>query len=296
MASGSWVGHWCRPTRATAAASAVIALSLWIMLPWPAVPVAFRRIQARPFSAVWTAYIRWSPTETLNPPTSPIASVTPSNRSGCSCTRNLAPQLPPASSSAVNASTTSRSGLRPSRIRFLMTARTIASMSFMSTAPRPQTQPSASSPANGSRRQSSALAGTTSRWPWMSSAGRLGSLPSTRATRLVRFGCDSRTVGWTPTSLSRPATYSAALLSPGPEWSPGLVVSILIRSRQMSTTSSWACAAKFSVTVPSSHRAALIAPQAAWGSWLACLRGWPGWTAWLACLVGLLGGAGIRFA
>ena len=121
------------------------------MLPWPAVPVAFRRIQARPFSAVWTAYIRWSPTETLNPPTSPIASVTPSNRSGCSCTRNLAPQLPPASSSAVNASTTSRSGLRPSRIRFLTTARTIASMSFMSTAPRPHTHPSAISPANGSQ-------------------------------------------------------------------------------------------------------------------------------------------------
>ena len=157
MASGSWVGHWWLPTLATASASAVIALSLWIMLPWPAVPVAVSRIQARPFSAVWTAYIRWSPTETLNPPTSPIASVTPSNRSGCSWTRNLAPQLPPASSSAVNASTTSRSGLRPSRIRFLMTARTIASMSFMSTAPRPQTQPSASSPANGSRRQSSGV-------------------------------------------------------------------------------------------------------------------------------------------
>ena len=80
-----------------------------------------------------------SPTDMLNPPTSPIASVTPSNRSRCSSARNLAPQLPPASSSAVKASTTSRSGLRPSRIRFLTTASIIASMSFMSTAPRPHT-------------------------------------------------------------------------------------------------------------------------------------------------------------
>ena len=45
-------------------------------------------------------------------------------------------------------------------------------MSFMSTAPRPQTQPSCTSPENGCRCQSSASAGTTSRWPWRSSAGR----------------------------------------------------------------------------------------------------------------------------
>ena len=38
-------------------------------------------------------------------------------------------------------------------------------MSFMSTAPRPQTQSSASSPENGFTRQSAASAGTTSRCP-----------------------------------------------------------------------------------------------------------------------------------
>ena len=72
------------------------------------------------------------------------------------------------------------------------------------------------------------------------------------ATTLVRFGCDSRTTGSMPTSASSPATCSAASRSPGPEWSPGLDVSILIRSRQMSTTSS--CAVTwFAVTVLSSH-------------------------------------------
>ena len=40
-----------------------------------------------------------------------------------------------------------------------------------------------------------------------------------------------------PTSSSSPATYSAALRSPGPESSPKLEVSIRIRSRHSSTTS-----------------------------------------------------------
>ena len=66
----------------------------------------------------------------------------------------------------------SRGGLRPLRSRSRTTARVIASMSFMSTAPRPHTQPSAISPEKGWWVQSAALAGTTSVWPWMSSAGR----------------------------------------------------------------------------------------------------------------------------
>ncbi len=95
MASGSCVGHWCRPIRPSASDSAVTALSVWIIDPCPAVPVAVSFIQASPFSAVCTAYSRWPPTVTLNPPTSPIASVTPSKKSGCCSTRNRAPQFPP---------------------------------------------------------------------------------------------------------------------------------------------------------------------------------------------------------
>ena len=68
-------------------------------------------------------------------------------------------------------------------------------MSFMSTAPRPQTQPSAISPANGSWVQSVASAGTTSRWPCTSRPGRLVSSPSNRATTLVRRSADSQNGG-----------------------------------------------------------------------------------------------------
>jgi len=74
----------------------------------------------------------------------------------------------------------------------------------------------------------------------MSSAGLVWSRPSILVTRLVRFGWDSSTFGSRPTSASSPATCSAAARSPGPEWSPGLVVSILIRSLAMTATSSCA--------------------------------------------------------
>ena len=54
----------------------------------------------------------------------------------------------------------------------------------MSTAPRPHTKPSTTSPANGSRVQPSGFTGTTSVWPMSSSVGAVGSVPSMRATRL----------------------------------------------------------------------------------------------------------------
>jgi hypothetical protein len=76
------------------------------------------------------------------------------------------------------------------------------------------------------------------------------------ATTLARPGRDSSTVGSRPASASSPATRSAAARSPGPEWSPGLVVSILIRSLQRAATSSCAVAspeAGIWVTRPSSH-------------------------------------------
>ncbi|GAA5017179.1 hypothetical protein GCM10025734_67580 [Kitasatospora paranensis] len=82
-------------------------------------------------------------------------------------------------------------GLRPVRRRSRTTARVIASMSFMSTAPRPQTQPSAISPPNGSYVQSAALAGTTSVWPWISRPGRERSSPSIRTTVEARPLADS---------------------------------------------------------------------------------------------------------
>ena len=92
-----------------------------------------------------------------NPPTSPIASEQPSIRSGRFCTIQSAPLAPPASSSAVNTSRIGRRGARPARARARTTLSSIASKSFMSTAPRPQMQSSTTSAANGGTDQSSAF-------------------------------------------------------------------------------------------------------------------------------------------
>lgn len=46
-------GNWWRPRRATASDSSVMALSRWIIDPWPAVPATVSFIQCMPFSAVW---------------------------------------------------------------------------------------------------------------------------------------------------------------------------------------------------------------------------------------------------
>lgn len=113
-------------------------------------------------------------------------------------------------------------------------------MFFMSMAPRPQTTPSRTSPEKGCTRQSAGSAGTTSRWPWTSRASAAGSLPSMRATTFVRPLLRSSSVGSSPASASRSATYSAA----GRSWhvpSPALLVSIRIRSEVKRTTSSSAC-------------------------------------------------------
>ncbi len=60
----------------------------------------------------------------------------------------------------------------------------------MSSAPRPHTSPSTSSPPNGSRLHPAGLTGTTSVWPMKHSFGAFGSLPSMRATIEVRSPCD----------------------------------------------------------------------------------------------------------
>ena len=100
-------------------------------------PWAVSRIQAMPFSAASTRYTRRPRTVALNPPTSPIPSVQPSSRSGRFFTICSAPWWPPASSSAVKHSTVGRVGSAPARARARTTDSSIASKSFMSTAPRP---------------------------------------------------------------------------------------------------------------------------------------------------------------
>ncbi len=67
----------------------------------------------------------------------------------------------------------------------------VAVWQSMSTAPRPQTHPSTSSPPNGSRLQPSRLTGTTSVWAMSMSEAPSGSLPAIRATMLARPGTGS---------------------------------------------------------------------------------------------------------
>ena len=74
-----------------------------------------------------------------NPPTSEIASVASVNRSGWWSTSHCDPKVPPASSSDMNAKIRSRGGTYPVVLKSRATATIIATMSFMSTAPRPQT-------------------------------------------------------------------------------------------------------------------------------------------------------------
>ena len=66
--------------------------------------------------------------------------------------------------------------------------------------------PSLISAENGSTDQSSAFAGTTSRWPCTINPARVESLPLMRATTLQRFGADSKIVALIPTSASELTT------------------------------------------------------------------------------------------
>ncbi len=85
-------GNRCRPSRPTASHSSVMALSWLVIEPWPAVPSTVSRIQCMPFWAVSIRYSRrFSLTVKENPPTSPMASVTPSKRSRWLSTRYRAP-------------------------------------------------------------------------------------------------------------------------------------------------------------------------------------------------------------
>ncbi|SHV81169.1 Uncharacterised protein [Mycobacteroides abscessus subsp. abscessus] len=143
-ASVSTNGNRCRPSLATASATAVTALSSCTIEPWPARALAVSRIHAMPFSAVSSRYRRRSPpsrrgTVSEKPPTSPMASVMPSNRSGRLSTSHCEPHLPPFSSSETNAQTRSRGGTIPDLLKYRAMATIIPTMSFMSTAPRPHT-------------------------------------------------------------------------------------------------------------------------------------------------------------
>ncbi len=234
----SRTGCWCAAMRANEVTSAVTAFWSFLRDPWPARPTAVSFMCEVPRSAVPIGYSRVPFTSKENPPDSLIAASTPAKWAAWCSTSQCAPYTPWSSSSATNASTTSRRGRRPSTCQRLTTASVIAAMSFMSTAPRPCTNPSRISPANGSKLHSDASAGTTSRCDWTSTAGSAGSVPGMRARTLVRRGAGSSSVGGTPLSRRIVATCSAASRSPAESPPPRLVVSKRMSRAHVCATSS----------------------------------------------------------
>ena len=92
--------------------------------------------------------------------------------SGCCAQSHCAPYSAPASSSPVNTSISSpASGRQPSSASASAAATSAATWLFMSIAPRPQTQPSRSSPRPRVDLQSAGSASTVSTWPSRHSVG-----------------------------------------------------------------------------------------------------------------------------
>src|SRR5581483_3608129 len=120
-----------------------------------------------------------------------------------------------------------------------------AVMLSMSTAPRPQTNPSTSSPENGSRLHPSGLTGTTSVWPMRRRLGASGSLPSMRVTRLVRPGWGSYRSTSSP-AVPRYASRASTLRVSCPDSGcPSLTQALRIR-----IWSRWVVSAVVSAAVP----------------------------------------------
>ena len=133
-------GNSCRPSRATASQSSVTALSSLIIEPWPARPVAVSRIQAMPFSAV---SIEVEP-QVVRDRQREAADLADRLGAALEQLRVVVDQPVRAVAAAgllvgEEGEHDVAAGRRPVRIRSRTTASIIASMSFMSTAPRPQT-------------------------------------------------------------------------------------------------------------------------------------------------------------
>ena len=130
-------------------------------------------------------------------------------------------------------------------------ARIMASMSFMSTAPRPQTQSSRDLAGERVDLPVVGAGGDDVEVAVDQQAGPRGVCARECArTRWPGAAATRTRSGSRPTSASMPATYSAASRSPGPEPSPKFVESMRMSSRQMSTTSASAPPATVCVLDP----------------------------------------------
>src|SRR3954447_15852845 len=131
--------------------------------------------------------MRRSRNENESPPPS-FTTMSQRTFSGICSHSHLAPCTAPASSSAVTITSSSPdSGRQPPSASEQAAAISAATCDFMSSAPRPQTQPSRSSPDHGSTLQSDASASTVSTCPRKQRPGP-SERPRRRATRFGRSG------------------------------------------------------------------------------------------------------------
>ena len=137
--------------------------------------------------------------------------------------------MPEASSSAKKTRRTLRGGFNLFRAHIRTQAKIMASIFFISTAPRPQMEPSLISPLNGSTDQSAAFAGTTSIWPCKTNPGLLESRPAIFATTFTRVGAVSINSLSIPTSDNF-AAINCAIAFSSPRPSPWLTLGIRIIS------------------------------------------------------------------
>ena len=170
--------------RATASAAAVTALSSLTIEPWPARPLAVSRSQAMPFSRgldqVEPQLVAEGEREAADLADRLGAALEEVGVVVDQPVRAVACRRPPRRRGRQHEVALGLAARRAAMSR--TTARIIASMSFMSTAPRPQTQPSAISPANGSTCQSLGLRRHDVEVAVHEQRVAAAVLPSTRAT------------------------------------------------------------------------------------------------------------------
>ncbi len=160
------IGHSRRPSATTASASFVTAFSRTSREPWDAGPRAMSRIQTRAFSPVCSRYARRAVEVDR------VAADLADRLAGAVEDLGMAVDYPVGAEHPtgllVGEEAHHEVARRPSPANRRISpsdASIIASMSFMSTAPRPQSMPSLTTPPKGSTVQFAGSAGTTSRVP-----------------------------------------------------------------------------------------------------------------------------------
>ncbi len=220
--------------------------------PWPGVPCTRSSLPAPPFSP--TARVR-APRGPMGTPPDSVSTLSTATRSQRWVVSQSTPHTEPCSSSATAASSRSPRGGRPDVAMARVTTAYAAVRPSMSMAPRPQTQPSTSSPPNGSRDQPSGSTGTTSVCPTRPRLGAVGSVPRTRVISEVRPGRGSTC----SSSRPDPSRKSAMVWALRCSWPEPSVPSLTQALRMSACSSSTVCPVSSTRAASSRARPARVA-------------------------------------